>query len=246
MKKPASCGIRLEGGLKEVSCSKGSKGQEPAYRPVFRRARWSLVIALLILVVLTDPRLTPTTFPSLLSSTSTNQSGSSGASEISPPLVVGKWLEAEILLGQYKKYRVQAGSGQYFSLEIERWGADLSGTLSDPNGNVVREFNCSRDEITTVSVISESTGAYSLLLSAAGDLPIATRFELRVREIRPTKETDHQRIVEEKILEEAEQLRRSRKIASYRQALEKYREVLSLAQTISDRFAEANAFKNLG
>src|SRR5437867_7731313 len=100
MKKPASCGIRLEGGLKEVNCSKRSKGQEPVYRPVFRRARWGLVIALLILVVLTDPRLKPSTFPRLLSSTSANQSGSSGASEVSPPLVVGKWVEAEISLGQ--------------------------------------------------------------------------------------------------------------------------------------------------
>src|SRR2546422_109913 len=135
-------------------------------------------------MVLTDPRLTPSTFPRFLSSTSANQSGSSGASEISPPLGVGKWVEAEISLGQYKKYRVQAGSGQYFSLEIERWGADLSGTLSDSNGNVVREFNCSRDEITTVSVISESTGAYALSLSAAGNIPIAARFELRLREIR--------------------------------------------------------------
>jgi CHAT domain-containing protein len=229
-----------------VSCSTARKVPRSESRRAFRHALCSFVLDLLILVMLTNSQLASLAFPDILSSTNVKPAGSPPGSESNPPLEAGKWLEGEISSGQDKKYRIKAGTSQYFSLEIERWGADLSGILSDSNGNVVREFNCSRDEITTVSVISESTGAYALSLSTAGNIPIAARFELRLREIRQSKETDHQRIIEEKILAEAEQLRRSRKIASYLQALEKYREVLSLAQAISDRFTEANALKNLG
>ena len=156
------------------------------------------------------------------------------------------WIEREIASGDVHYYKVPALAGQYFSVEIEPWGLNFSGTVSNSSDSQLTEFTCRLEGITPVSVIADAGQEYVLTLHANANTAKVGRYQIRLKEIRSKSQGDQERIMSERTLEAADQLRAAQKDDSYRKAIGKYQEALALLKGLPDHEREANALKGLG
>jgi CHAT domain-containing protein/uncharacterized protein HemY len=161
-------------------------------------------------------------------------------------LEIGKWFEREISPGETYYYTIHAAADQYFSIEVEHWGLELAGTISSPGHQKNAEFHCRRDEPTPVAVIAVTKGDYVLALQAAAGGAKVGRYQVRLKELRPTRGSDANRVIALRLLADADQLRVMQKDDSSRKAIDKYQQALASLRAVGDHELEADALKNLG
>jgi len=202
---------------------------------------YRVLLPFVFLTILVSASLLPSRI-----ATSTESAPTQAESVKPQPLELHKLFEREISSGEVHYYKIHSGASQYFSMEVEHWGLDLAGTISNPGVPGSTQFNCRRDEITHVSVIAETGGDYLVALRATASGSKAGRYQLRLKELRPKIETDKSLLLAQRILADADQLRGNQKIDSYRNALEKYQEALASLRPVPDHALEAVTLKNLG
>jgi CHAT domain-containing protein len=122
----------------------------------------------------------------------------------------------------------------------------LSGRLSSSSDYQLTEFTCRLESTSPVSAIAGAGQEYVVALRAYAGAAKAGRYQIRLKEIRSQAQGDKDRILAERTLEAADQLRAAQKDISYRKAIEKYQEALVFLQAVPDHELEANALKDLG
>lgn len=177
----------------------------------------------------------------------------SSAAESIPPAVVSakslglhQWIESDIASDEVHHYRVGARAGQYFAIEIERWGLSLSGIVSIPAEKESIKFTCRPEDVTSLSVIAVSGGDYVVALHPIPSAGGVGRYRIRLKEIRDKSNRDADRIGIENTLAAADQLRAMKKDDSSRKAIEKYEEALVSLKNLPDLSLKANALRGLG
>ena len=200
-----------------------------------------ILFLLLISTSLINPALIPRSFRANVA-----HSGSSDVATENYSLQLHQWNERDIASGDVHQYSVDVIAGQYFSVEIEHWGLNLSATVSNSQDSERTEFMCRLKDITPVSVVAVASGEYVLALRAAPSAAKVGRYRIRLREIRPKSKWDTERVTVETILAAADQLRAAQKNDSHRKAIEKYQEALAALRIFRDLQLEAHALKGLG
>jgi len=223
--------------------AKHSAGSPSICRAACLFVVWSVLFS--CLGILIRARLLPT-IVSASKAQGTNESITPAVHENQQSLELLKWIEGEIAPGQSRFFLIHADAKQYFSLEVEHWGLDLAATISGPKGQPSNEFNCRQDEITRLSVIAGASGDYLLALHANADASLTGRYRLRLKNRRTIEDGDPYRILAERSMSNADQLRRRQKRESYQQAVAEYQEALTKARDANDYERQADALKGLG
>ncbi len=155
-------------------------------------------------------------------------------------------INREIAAGQQQVFAITAGANQFLSVEIEVWGIDLSGTLSDPAGRTPTEFTATSNDLTVVSLITTVAGPSRVSLRANGSSPTVSRYAIRIRQLRPTRAADSDWLKLEQLNAEIATLSKQQRRETYLQAVDKYRDAIQHARQLSDAEAEARALRGLG
>jgi CHAT domain-containing protein/tetratricopeptide (TPR) repeat protein len=150
-------------------------------------------------------------------------------------LTEGLVLEREAAVGQTHRYSIELRAGQYLYAAVEQRGADVSETLTGPQGAVVLEADmpCGAIGPDAVAFIAPAHGVYELSLRVRGALP-GGRYEIRVEAVREPTPLDRRRVQAVLAVTEAHALT-SKDPAT---AVERYREAASAWREVGDRRLE--------
>jgi CHAT domain-containing protein/Tfp pilus assembly protein PilF len=174
------------------------------------------------------------------------RSGSQGSQEI-VSLELSKPIERELSDRLLHLYKVTMTTDQFLRVVVKQQGIDVTVALLTPDGKKISEANI--DHLTegseTVSVISESAGAYLIEVRSAEKTAKAGRYEIKVEELRVATAEDKYRVTGDAIFREAEQLRNGA-LEAKRKSVEKYHEALDLYRKAGNHNGEAETLNNIG
>ncbi len=185
------------------------------------------------------------TSPSLTASASSDSTDNLSAGNFSLPSV-GKSTSRELSSGEVNSYQFTVDADQYLQLIVSEHGIDLGLTVYAPSGQVLTQIDCRYYEPTPLSFVSETAGTFRLEIRSLEREPSRGRYELRTEEIRPARPLDHDRIAGQESFAEAEWLLRDWKVASMRQAIERFKESLPKFQAARDLQGEILSLKRIG
>lgn len=154
----------------------------------------------------------------------------------------GTTTEARIKHGETHAYSLSLNTGQYAGIVVDQLGADVAVTLHDPDGNLLASVDSPQGDRVPepVPIIASKAGTYRVEVSAPegeGD------YAVRVDALRPADPEDRIRVRAERLLSEAETLRRRDDRRSRESAAIKAREAAGL---FADPSRRADAFYTLG
>jgi CHAT domain-containing protein/tetratricopeptide (TPR) repeat protein len=173
-----------------------------------------------------------------------------------PPRVVeqgaletGARRDHEIGFGEIHRFRLRLEAGEFVELVVDQrriGGIELS--ISDANGKRLAYTGVFEWGEDVLCWIAESRGEFLVEASTADtdpDVPPG-RYELRVRESRPSRPADRDRIQAQALIVEAAELQVSDEAEPSRRAREKLDAALPLTRSSGDRWGEATAHYYLG
>lgn len=143
-------------------------------------------------------------------------------------------------------YQITLDSGRYLRVLVDQAGINLVVTVYGPTGAKLTESICREDGPKPVSLITDASGAYSLVVRSSDEEAVTGSYELKVEEVRDAASQDRTRIVAERSFDEAEQVRANGKADSDRQAIRKYQEALTQSLAAGDKQSEMRALIAIG
>ncbi len=144
-------------------------------------------------------------------------------------------------------YRVSLVAGQYFRAIVEKQGAEVTATLSSPNGQPIIKANTNTagKGVVPISLIVEESGEYRIEISLDNN-EFAGNYEIKMDALRLPTQKDRDQAFAEKLYWDADQLFSQPKMESKRKALEKYEQVLPMFQALGDRNFERFCYHMAG
>jgi CHAT domain-containing protein/predicted negative regulator of RcsB-dependent stress response len=163
------------------------------------------------------------------------------------PLVPGEVIRRDMKGGEVHLYRLSLASRQYMHVVVEQEGIDVSVSISDPEGLLLVEMDSpnSLRGPESGSAVAQQAGSYIIKVSSDKTQPTGG-YELRVEPLREASAADEKRVHAERILMEAQRLRRQGTAESKAQAIEKAESALDLWREIGDAREEGYTLCTLG
>lgn len=155
-------------------------------------------------------------------------------------------IERKIVGGESQTYLINLKAGQFFHINAEQKAIDVTLILKSSEGVNLNEINLTRagglERFSGETLIS---GDYQLSVSANGSNKLVGSYQLQLETKLSATEQDKQRITAEKLLLEANELRKQGgKTAE--QSIEKLQSALSFWQQIDDKYWIAWSLYNIG
>ena len=173
--------------------------------------------------------------------------GASSGADV-PSLEPGKPIERELAGGEAHPYRLALGADQFCHIVVDQRGIDVAVTLYGLDGERIVEIDSPNGENgpEAVSLVAKASGNYRLkVLSLEKGAP-AGRYEVKIEELRPSAPRDKSRVDAQKAFSDATSLREQRTAESFRSAIAKYQEALSLSRSLGDRRMAAYSLYEIG
>lgn len=170
------------------------------------------------------------------------------AQTTSTPLELGKPVERELNGGQTHSYPIQLAANQFVYAVVIQRGIDVVVVFRGPTGQKIVELDTPSNNVgpEPIAVIADVAGTYLLeVTSPDTDVP-AGRYQATLEQLRVATPQDHSRISAQKAFTEAKPLRNQRTRSSYRKAIEKYQEALSVWRTVNDVQLKAYTLNEMG
>jgi CHAT domain-containing protein len=157
-------------------------------------------------------------------------------------------VERELIGGQSHSFEVVAQAGQLVRALLVERGADLTATISGPDGKTLLESDRTNQTHgrERISLIAPTTGSYIVTVRAsAPDTPRA-RYALRIDAVRFPVGQDCLRLEAESALLEGDRLEQKDSAACLKQASLQYRRAAELADLLGDYTLKSEALISLG
>ena len=174
---------------------------------------------------------------------------SSGALSRQPQgvLAPGAALEREIGGDEKHVYLLPLTAGQFARIVVEQPAVDVVLTLLKPDGQPSAEVdNYPQRESEHLSLVSETSGAYQLKVSAADPRAARASYKIRVEDWRAATPRDSQFVDAERKFSEATRLLRRGKPDSLPQAATIYEDALQRWRELGERHYEMKTLIHLG
>lgn len=155
-------------------------------------------------------------------------------------------LERKIIGGESQTYRFSINAGHFFRIKAEQKAIDITLILKSQEGKNLNEVNLTRTGgLESFSGETQTSGDYQIVVSANSSNKIAGSLNLLLEVKTISTMQDKQRISAEKLLSEANELRKQGgKTAA--QVIEKLDPALLLWQEIGDKYWLAWSLYNIG
>lgn len=158
------------------------------------------------------------------------------------PLTPRQVHRREIGGNEIHPYTFELGERQFASFSVNQLGSDVVVTIIDTDGGRTRvdRPNGSRGR-ESASYIAARTGTYRLEVRTLETATPRGYYEITLNEPRPATARDESRLAAEQAVSEGEILRARKTAASLPQALEKFRQAVSLWQALDEPYETAVA-----
>lgn len=172
-----------------------------------------------------------------------NQSETSGT-----PLVVGKDIERTISQGEIHSYTITLVANQYSHVVVDQRGIDLIVSFYAPDGRKLVQVDSPNfnNGVEPVSLVANSSGTYRLEVTAGSKRKATCRYNVKLAELRTATQEDNDRIAAQQLSVDAKVLRNQRSSESYKQAIVKYQQAISIWRAVHDQLREAFALHEVG
>jgi CHAT domain-containing protein/Tfp pilus assembly protein PilF len=163
-------------------------------------------------------------------------------------LLPGATLERELKGGEVHNFRVPLVRGQFLHVLVRQLGIDVVVTTFGSDGKPLFSVDSPNGSWGTepVVLIAETSGDYRLELRTANEKAPAGHYDIRISALREATLADRNHVEAQRTFEEADRLRQQAKADSKRNAIEKYKQALSLFQTAGERAGQALTLYALG
>ena len=163
-------------------------------------------------------------------------------------LELGKPIKRELSGGISHFHKITMTSGQFVHIVVKQQGIDVVVALLTPDGKKIGEADSEHltEGSETLSAISESAGAYLIVVRSPEKTAKPGRYEIKVEELRAASGEDKHRVAGEAILREAEEQLQDGTLETKRKCIEKFRIAVELFQRAGYRHGEAIALINIG
>jgi CHAT domain-containing protein len=143
--------------------------------------------------------------------------------------------------GETHAYRVHLSAGWFLHVVVDQKGIDVVVTALAPDGHALTRVDSPNgmNGAEPLVMIADGMGDYRLEVSSPNKQAPAGRYDIRILALREARPADRDHVAAERTFAEAQQLRAQRTDASYRAAIEKYRQALAFYQSAGDRPREA-------
>ncbi len=154
----------------------------------------------------------------------------------------GKPIERKLAGGEAHSYLLTLAAGQYARVVVDQRRINVAVSLFDSNGKKLVEadmFFIGDSEL--VSLVAETSATYRLDLRTPDKTAPQGRYEIKINELRAATEQDKSLVAAERLFAEGILLDKQLSAESWRKAIEKYRQSISLCQSAKDPAWEATA-----
>lgn len=160
----------------------------------------------------------------------------------------GKPVERELAGTAAHSYRLDLTAGQYFSLVVMQKGVDVALELFGPDGKKLTEVDSPNGTSgpEPLAMIVSATGSYRLTVSSLNADAAPGRYEVTLTALRTATAEDRISEQADVVFEEAYSLADKNTTESFRAALVKYQQALTLYQTARNVRRQARTLANLG
>ncbi len=165
-----------------------------------------------------------------------------------PSLEQGKPIERELAGGEAHAYRLALVADQFCHIVVDQRGINVVATLYGPDGEKLVEVDSPNgaNGPEEISLMAEASGNYRLEVRSLVKNTSTGRYEVKIEELRASTLKDKSRVAAQKAFADATSLRNQRTAESFRSAIEKYQEALSLWRSLGDRKMEAYSLYEIG
>ncbi len=163
-------------------------------------------------------------------------------------LELNKPIERELTGGQTHAYSISLTIGQYARAVVIQRGIDVVVSFHGPDGQKIVELDTPSDDVgpEPVAVLAEINGAYVLEVSSTAGSTTKGRYELELKDLRTATAQDKSYLTAQKAFTEAKPLRNQRTRSSYRNAIEKYQEALTVWRAANEVQLKAYTLNEMG
>jgi CHAT domain-containing protein/tetratricopeptide (TPR) repeat protein len=161
-------------------------------------------------------------------------------------LLPDKTIERELSPDHAHTYEISLVADQYARVEIEAWGQVLEVEVFGPNGQLRTSFGYYGSDAMPLSIVSDVSGYYKLVLRLQRDAIASEPYRLRVSEFRQRSPHDRNRMLAEITFAEATRLASEWLAESSDKALKKYDAARVLWAAVQDQRGEALALRDSG
>lgn len=148
----------------------------------------------------------------------------------------GKAVDRELAGGQTHSYSIALTRGQYAYAVVTQRGIDVVVVFRGPDGQKIVELDTPSDDVgpEPISVLAEVPGTYLLEVTSLNKSARPGHYLLKLEALRTATPQDKSYFTAQKAFTEAKPLRNQRTRESYRKAIEKYQEALTVWQKLND------------
>jgi len=164
----------------------------------------------------------------------------------SPLLKLNTPVKREIQGGELHAYSLAVDVDDYVRILIVSQGVAPEITVSSAAGHVYSKRNSRRREPTPISIIVTETGPLAINVRSPESKEITGIYELKVREIHPTNDSDQRRVTAEDLFARAEDLRQKSDAEANRNSLALYEQAMTLWRGLGDQGEVAHTLKHIG
>jgi CHAT domain-containing protein len=159
----------------------------------------------------------------------------------------GKPLEGDLKGGEGHAYEVDLKAGDYAYVIADQKGIDVAVRLIGPDGHLIVRVDSPNGAKgpEPMHEIAEVAGTYRFEVVSEDSKAASGKYEIRLQELHPAKETDQKRTSAERMLIQGGELRRSGR-DGMRRALAVYQESLPLWKELGLKDREAEALFRIG
>jgi len=168
--------------------------------------------------------------------------------EESRPLEVKKPIENTLAGGQRHRYSIKLSAGEFARILVEQRGADVVVVLSDPTEQKIAEIDNRQTErgVESVSLVAAAAGNYLVEVQSLDQEAPAGSYEIRIDQLFTATEREQKLAEADVTLSAGNELFARHTKQSTAQAMEKYSQALSLAETAGDWQLKAIVLHKLG
>jgi CHAT domain-containing protein/Tfp pilus assembly protein PilF len=158
-----------------------------------------------------------------------------------------KALQATLAGGQSHAYQFYLRAGEYARVVVEQRSVDLMVACFGPAGQEIFSADSSViGDAETVEVIADVPGAYRLRITASESHAPSGRYEIALREIRPSTNRHRMRIAAARAFAAGMNSRKSDKREGFLQAISQVKQALGHWRAAEDRIEEATSLFTIG
>lgn len=156
-------------------------------------------------------------------------------------LELGKPIERELAGGETHSYSISLVQGQYAHAVVTQRGIDVVVVFRGPDGQKIVELDTPTDDVgpEPISLLAEAAATYVLEVTSLNKSARPGHYSLKLEALRTATPQDKSYFTAQKSFTEAKPLRNQRTRESYRKAIEKYQESLTVWQALNDALMKA-------